>query len=55
MVLSVTGSIYLFKPQIHAYLEKDLMALQFSGKALPISDQIVQAMQQLPGATLTLT
>lgn len=53
VVLAISGSVYLFKPQIEAYGERAYDSLQITGKAAPVSEQVRAALTQLPGATPT--
>jgi uncharacterized iron-regulated membrane protein len=50
--LSVTGSIYLFKPQIEAWLDRPYDHLAFSGPPAPPSAQVRAALAAVPGAVL---
>ena len=49
--LAVTGSIYLFKPQIEALLDRPYDHLTITDRQLP-SDQVGAAMTAVPGASL---
>src|SRR5262245_42260444 len=51
--LAFTGSIYLFRPQIEAWIDRDLVALERTGQ--PASQQaiIAAATAAIPGSTLT--
>jgi len=49
--LAVTGSIYLFKPQVEALIDRPYDSLTVSGRTLP-SAQVQAALAARPGATL---
>lgn len=53
VTLSLSGAVYLFKPQIEAYSERAFDALQITGKAAPVSAQVQAALAHLPGSTPT--
>ncbi|SMF17434.1 Uncharacterized iron-regulated membrane protein [Alteromonadaceae bacterium Bs31] len=48
--LSITGAIYLFKPQIDAWFERDMQQLQMVGDRSSPQQQISAAKQSLEGA-----
>ncbi|ROQ21503.1 putative iron-regulated membrane protein [Marinimicrobium koreense] len=52
VILSVTGGIYLFKPQLDHWAERDFRNLATAGKALPIEKQIEHALVAYPDAML---
>ena len=47
LVLSVTGSIYLFRPQIEAWQDRDFDALK-SGSFVGYAEQVRETLQQVP-------
>ena len=49
--LATTGSIYLFKPQIEAWLDRDYDSRPFDGARAAPSRQVHAALAALPGAT----
>jgi uncharacterized iron-regulated membrane protein len=52
VVLSLSGAVYLFKPQIDAYLDRPYDHLVLSGEAKPLDAQVEAALQASPGARL---
>ena len=52
VLLAITGSIYLFKPQIDALADRDVDRLTLSGPAAPPSAQIAAAQASAPGSRL---
>jgi len=52
IVLALTGSIYLFKPQIDAFADRAVDSLQVSGRRASGEAQIAAAMASLPGSKL---
>ncbi len=50
LVLAITGTIYVFKPQLQELRESQFAAQQFNGSPLPIAEQVRVAMSSLPGA-----
>jgi uncharacterized iron-regulated membrane protein len=52
VVLSLSGSIYLFKPQIDAFLDRDFDHLALSGAPRSLDDQVEAALAANPGARL---
>ena len=50
VVLSLTGSVYLFKPQIEAWTERNYDGLAVKGKPESVSRQIAAALSAFPGA-----
>ncbi|MBP2158303.1 MULTISPECIES: PepSY domain-containing protein [Asticcacaulis] len=52
VLLAVTGTCYLFKPQIEAALDARYNNLPFEGAPRPVSEQIFNAMHALHGAEL---
>ncbi len=52
MWLAATGSIYLFKPQIEAWLERPYDHLTLTGHAQPPSAQVRAALAAVPGTVL---
>lgn len=53
IILSITGPIYLFKPQIEAAIDARYDNLPFAGAAQPLSDQVRAAEAAVPGAVFT--
>ena len=52
MVLALTGSIYLFKPQIDALADREVDSLQITGQRASGEAQIAAAIDSLPGSKL---
>ncbi len=52
-VLALTGSVYLFKPQLEAFADRDVRTLSLSGQATSASAQVAAALQAVPGARVT--
>lgn len=52
IVLSITGTIYLFKPQVEAAIDAKYMNLQFDGSPMPPSLQVKAALAANPGHVL---
>ena len=52
IVLALTGSIYLFKPQIDAFADRDVDSLQVTGRRATGEAQIAAAIASLPGSKL---
>jgi uncharacterized iron-regulated membrane protein len=52
VLLAITGSIYLFKPQIDALADRDVDRLSLSGPAATPAAQVAAAQASLPGAQL---
>lgn len=50
--LSLTGSIYLFKPQIEAWLDRDYDNLEIIGATTTASEQVSAALAATPGFVL---
>ncbi len=50
IVLSASGLIYLFKPQIEAWNDRNVDNLQFASSAKPASQQIAAAISSAPGS-----
>ena len=48
--LAATGSIYLFKPQIDAYLDRPFANLTLHGIPARPSEQVAAALAAVPGA-----
>ncbi len=53
IILSITGAIYLFKPQLDAWADRQFDHLDMSGQAAPISAQVKAACDAFPGAIPT--
>jgi uncharacterized iron-regulated membrane protein len=51
--LSVTGTIYLFKPQVEALLDRPYDRLAMPGPAQPVSAQVDAALAAVPGGSLS--
>jgi len=49
--LATTGAIYLFKPQIEAWIDRPFDTLQFSGARAGAATQVRTALAALPGST----
>ena len=52
MILALTGSIYLFKPQLDALADRDVDSLAISGHPATGEAQIAAALASLPGSKL---
>jgi uncharacterized iron-regulated membrane protein len=52
LVLALTGSIYLFKPQLDAFADRDVDSLTVTGKRTTGEAQIAAALASLPGSKL---
>jgi uncharacterized iron-regulated membrane protein len=52
LLLSVTGGIYLFKPQVEAVLDTPYEHLVLTGVAAPAHQQVQQALNAVPGSVL---
>lgn len=52
VILSITGAIYLFKPQIEAFSERAYDNLTIDGPTATAADQVSAALQAVPNATL---
>jgi uncharacterized iron-regulated membrane protein len=52
LILALTGSIYLFKPQIDAFADRGVDSLQVSGARAPGEQHIAAAIASLPGSKL---
>lgn len=50
LILSITGGIYLYKPQIESWLYADRLTVAVTGDALPLEDQIA-ALEDHSGVT----
>jgi uncharacterized iron-regulated membrane protein len=53
IVLSISGSIYLFKPQIEAWNEREFDHLQLTGRPASVADQVRAALAALPDSSLS--
>ena len=53
IVLSISGLIYLFKPQIEAWNDRHYDNLQLSGPAKPASEQIAAVIASMPGSAFS--
>ena len=52
LVLALTGSIYLFKPQIDAFADRDVDSLSITGARTTAEAQIAAATASVPGSKL---
>jgi uncharacterized iron-regulated membrane protein len=52
VVLSLSGALYLFKPQIDAYVDRGLNHLALTSEPKPLDEQVAAAMAAAPGARL---
>lgn len=52
VVLAITGSIYLFKPQVEALIDRPYDHLALAGPAAPLKAQVAAATASLPGSRL---
>lgn len=52
VLLAISGSIYLFKPQIEAFADRDVNSLTLSGRAAAPGAQVAAAQAALPGYRL---
>ena len=50
--LAATGSIYLFKPQIDAWLDRPYVSLPIGGQPASPSAQVAAALASAPGSVL---
>jgi uncharacterized iron-regulated membrane protein len=53
LILAITGSIYLFKPQLDTLMYRNLMVVQPAATVLPYTQQLEAAQQSYPAATVT--
>ncbi|MCA1936915.1 MAG: PepSY domain-containing protein [Asticcacaulis sp.] len=53
IILSITGSLYLFKPQIESAIDRPYDALSFPGPVKSITEQVSAASVAHPGAKLS--
>jgi uncharacterized iron-regulated membrane protein len=53
IVLSISGAIYLFKPQIDAWCDRAYDHLQISGNSASAAEQIEAALAAVPGSTFS--
>ncbi len=53
IILSITGAIYLFRPQIEGWLERDVNHLSLTGNPAAVSAQVQAAMHAHPGSIPT--
>ena len=51
IILSISGAIYLFKPQIEAWGERDYDNLPIKGNLASVSDQVQAALAAVPDST----
>ena len=52
LVLSISGAIYLFKPQVEAVLDQPYNQLVITGKRATAESQVLAALAAVPGAVL---
>jgi len=52
IILALSGSLYLFKPQVEAWLDRPYDHLAFAGAPASADDQIKAALAAVPGGTL---
>ena len=50
--LALTGSVYLWRPQVEAWLDRPFDHLTATGPAAPVDAQVAAALRAVPGATL---
>jgi uncharacterized iron-regulated membrane protein len=53
LLLAISGSIYLFKPQIDRFEERRFNDLLLTEKTRPMSEQVVAAISAVPGSVAT--
>jgi len=53
IVLAITGSIYLFKPQLDTLMYHNLLVVQPTGTIVPYTEQLVAVQQAYPESTVT--
>lgn len=53
LMLAITGIIYLFKPQLDAWMYRDLMYVQPAGELLPYTQQMETVLAAYPQASLS--
>jgi uncharacterized iron-regulated membrane protein len=53
LILAITGSIYLFKPQLDNVMYRNLLWVEASGSLAPYSQQMNAVQAQYPEATIT--
>jgi uncharacterized iron-regulated membrane protein len=51
IVLSITGAIYLFKPQVESWIDRPYDSLEIEGRAHGADDQVRAALSAIPGST----
>lgn len=51
LILCMSGGLYLFKPQIEAWLDKPYDQLNYVGQPKPVSQQVQAALNAFPGST----
>ncbi|MDR3635874.1 MAG: PepSY domain-containing protein [Isosphaeraceae bacterium] len=51
-VLSISGAIYLFKPQVESWIDRHCDGLAIEGRPASAADQIRAALTAVPGSTL---
>lgn len=52
MILSITGAIYLFKPQIQAWNDRPFENLKLAESPQTLAEQVRAALDAMPGAEL---
>ena len=50
VLLAITGSIYLFKPQVEAFADRSFDHLVASGPYVPAAEQMTRAVAAVPGS-----
>ena len=53
IILSITGAIYLFKPQIDRWTDREYDSLMINGSPAPVSGQVAAAVNSLPNSIVT--
>ena len=51
-LLAITGCIYLFRPQIEAWIDRDLVRLERTGSPRTMDEVVAAARAAIPGSTL---
>lgn len=53
IALALTGSVYLFRPQIEDWIDRDLMALERTGEPATQAELVAAATASIPGSTFS--
>lgn len=53
IALALTGTVYLFRPQVEDWIDRDLMALERSGQPATQAALVAAATASIPGSTLS--